>query len=155
MNTGLDVSVDVMFINKLTFLVSVSKQLKFNTIEYIPNRSERELARSISKIIDIYKQRGFSIHTMYMDPDFNFLDRSIVGTYLNKTSTRDHVPDIERQIQVVKDRMRAVHGDLPYDCMNSCMLIELGKYVVTMINAFPPNSGLSRTYSPRTIMMGK
>ena len=39
MNTGLEVSADVMFINNLAFLVSVSKLIKFTTIEYIPNRS--------------------------------------------------------------------------------------------------------------------
>ena len=41
MNMGLEVSVNVMFINKLDFLVSVSKRLKFTTIEYIPKRLER------------------------------------------------------------------------------------------------------------------
>ena len=56
MNTGLEVSVDVMLINKLDFLVSVSKQLKFTTIEYTPNMSEKELARSVNKIIYVYKQ---------------------------------------------------------------------------------------------------
>ena len=35
------------------------------------------------------------------------------------------------------------------------MIIELGKYVVVMNNAFPPNIGLSRTYSACTIMPGK
>ena len=39
MNTGLEVSVDIVFVNNLAFLVSVSKRLKFTLIEYIPNRS--------------------------------------------------------------------------------------------------------------------
>ena len=54
MDTGLEVSVDVMLVNKLEFLVSVSKQLKFTTIQYIPIRSEKELARSVKNIIDVY-----------------------------------------------------------------------------------------------------
>ena len=56
MNVGLEVSVDIMFFNKLDFLVSVSKRLKFTTIKYIPNRSEKELARSVNKIIYVYKK---------------------------------------------------------------------------------------------------
>ena len=51
--------------------------------------------------------------------------------------------------------MREVHGGLPYERMTSRMIIELGKYVVMMINLFPPNSGLSHTYSPRTVMKVK
>ena len=39
MNAALEVSVEVMFVNKLAFLVSVSRRLKFTTIEYIYNRS--------------------------------------------------------------------------------------------------------------------
>ena len=54
MNTGLELSVDAIFINKLAFLVSVSKWLKFTKIEYIPNRLQKELARSINKILDVF-----------------------------------------------------------------------------------------------------
>ena len=82
---------------------------------------------------------------MYMDPEFNCLDKLIVGTDLNTTATRDHVPEIERQIQVVKERMWEVHGGLLYERMTSRMIIELGKYIVIMINASPPKSGLSCT----------
>ena len=155
MDTGLEVSVDIMFVNKLDFLISVSRRLKFTTIEYISNSPEKELARPVNKIIDVYKQRGFLIHNMYMDPDLNCLDKLIVGMDINTTAARDHVPEIERQIQVAKEQMRAVHGGLPYDRMTSRMIIELGKCIVMMINTFPPKSSLSRTYIPRTIMTGK
>ena len=70
-------------------------------------------------------------------------------------AARDHVPDIERHTQVVKKRMKELHGGLPYDRMTSCMVIEIGKYVVIMINTYPPKSGLSLTYIPHTIMAGK
>ena len=35
------------------------------------------------------------------------------------------------------------------------MPIELAKHVVMFLNAFPPKSDLSNTYSPHTIMTGK
>ena len=90
-----------------------------------------------------------------MDPEFNYLDRLIVGTDLNLTAARDHVPEIESQIQVIKERMRAAYDGLPYDRMTIHMIIELGKYLVNMINAFPKKISISRTYSPRTIITGK
>ena len=94
-NTGLEVSVDVMFINKIALLVSVSKQLKFTRIEYTPNKSYKDLSSSNNKIADVYKQQVFSIHTMDMYLDFNCLDQLIVGTDLNITSARYHLPEIE------------------------------------------------------------
>ena len=89
---------------------------------------------------------------MHIDPKFNCLETLIVGTDLKTTAARDHVLGIESQIQVVKKRMQAVHGGLPYELMTSLMTIELGNYVVMMINAFPQNLLISHTYSPRTIM---
>ena len=35
------------------------------------------------------------------------------------------------------------------------MKIELAKHVMMLLKAFYPKSGLSKTYSPRTIMTGK
>ena len=35
------------------------------------------------------------------------------------------------------------------------MIIELARHVVMFLNAPPPKSGLSKTYSPRTIMKVK
>ena len=57
-NLGLEVSEDVMFVKNLAFLVSVSNIIKFKTIKYTPNSSEKELARSVNKIIDVYKNKA-------------------------------------------------------------------------------------------------
>ena len=65
MNNNLEVSVDLMDFNKMPFLVSVSKQLKFSTIEYIPNRSYKELAISVNKMLDIYKKRLLNMYYVY------------------------------------------------------------------------------------------
>ena len=40
-DTVLEFSVKVMLVNKLAFLVSVSRRLKFTTIKYIPNTYEK------------------------------------------------------------------------------------------------------------------
>ena len=51
--------------------------------------------------------------------------------------------------------MRAHHANLPFPSFTRCMTIELAKHVVMFLNTFPPKSGLSKTYSPFTIMTGK
>ena len=53
MYADLEVYRDIMFINKLPFLVIVSKILQFTTIEYTPNRTEKELAKSVNKILHV------------------------------------------------------------------------------------------------------
>ena len=51
--------------------------------------------------------------------------------------------------------MQAHHANLTFPSFTRCMDIELAKQIVMFLNAIPPNSGLSKTYSPHTIMKGK
>ena len=51
--------------------------------------------------------------------------------------------------------MQAHHANLPLPSFTRRMTIDLAKHVVMFLNAFPPKSGLSKTYSPCTIMTGK
>ena len=92
---------------------------------------------------------------MFIDPEFQSLEEKVASTTPNTPGARDHVPEVERQIQVIKERIRAHHANLPLPSFTRRMTIELSKHVVVFLSAFPPNSELSKTYSPRTIMTGK
>ena len=54
----LEVSTDNMFINELLFLASISRGLKFTTIEYLSSKNEIALVTSINKIVSYYKSHG-------------------------------------------------------------------------------------------------
>ena len=101
-----------MFIKKLMFLVSIINGLKFATIEYLSSKKEIALVIPIKKIVSYYKSNGLHLGTMFVDPKFQFLEENIFSTTLNKTRARDHVPEVERHIQVIKDQMRAHHSNL-------------------------------------------
>ena len=49
---------DVMFVNGIAFLVSLSRGISFYTAEHVPNRKAKQLARSLSKIVNLYAQGG-------------------------------------------------------------------------------------------------
>jgi hypothetical protein len=89
-----------------------------------------------------------------MDCKFECLRLELLshGVNLNTTATSEHVPDIERQIRLIKERARALCSTLPFKNIPGRMIIEMLANVVLWINAFPPLSGVSKTFSPRTIM---
>jgi hypothetical protein len=89
-----------------------------------------------------------------MDREFECLRDDIHGVLLNTTATSEHVPEIERQIRVIKERARAIRSTLPFKKMPNRMIVELINFVVLWLNDFPPSSGVSKIYSPRTIMTG-
>ena len=92
---------------------------------------------------------------MFVDPEFQFLEETLVSTSLNTTGAHDHVPAVERKIQVIKELMRVHHANLPLPSFTRQRKIELAMHVVMFLNASPPKSGMSKTYSPCTIMTGK
>jgi hypothetical protein len=73
---------------------------------------------------------------------------------LNTTAASEHVPDIERHIRLIKERARAIRSTMPFKIIPGRMIIEMMAHVVLWLNASPPASGVSTTYSPRTIMTG-
>jgi hypothetical protein len=43
--------IDIMFVNGLPFMVSVSRKIKFTTVEYLPGRKQPQLVMSIKKLL--------------------------------------------------------------------------------------------------------
>jgi hypothetical protein len=133
-------------------MIISSRGIKFTTTEYVAKRSKANLVNFFKKVFEIYNQRGFNIQTALMDREFECLRDDIRGVVLNTTATSEHVPEIERQIRVVKERARAIWSTLPFNAIPNRMIVELVICVVLWLNAFPPSSGVSKTYSHRTIM---
>ena len=70
----LEVPKETMFLNKLPFLVSISRGLKFTTIEYLSSKNDISLVTSINKIVSYYKSHILHVGTMFVDPKFQLLE---------------------------------------------------------------------------------
>ena len=81
---------------------------------------------------------------MFVDPKFQSLEEKVVSITLNTTGACDHVPEVEIHTQVIKERIRSHHANLPFPSFTRRMAIELAKHVVIFLKAFPPNSVLSK-----------
>ena len=60
-------AVDIMFVNGLRFLMSISRHIQFGTSEAIANAKHETLKESILQITRTYTQRGFKVVTLLMD----------------------------------------------------------------------------------------
>ena len=89
---------DVMFVNGIAFLVTLSRGIRLYTTEHLPNRKKDQLARSLSRITNLYARGGFCVRTIMMDMDFEKVieQEGIELLDINTTATREHVCKIER-----------------------------------------------------------
>ena len=147
---------DIMFINKIPFIVTISRHIHFGTVEMIANRRMETIFKSLTQVINIYKQRGFDVTHILLDGEFEPLRGSLanINIQLNTVANAEHVPEIERYIRTLKERTRCVYNSLPFPDMPPRLLIEMVKASNFWLNVFPYPNGISDVLSPRTIVTG-
>jgi hypothetical protein len=77
------------------------------------------------------------------------------GPMVNLASPNEHVPEIERQIRVVKECSQAAHHRLPFQHIPKLLMIHIVLNAIKMLNFFPTKGGISNTLSPKTIISGE
>jgi hypothetical protein len=150
-------AVDVMYVNGIPMLVTISRNIRFATVEALPNRNILTLVKGIKSVATVYKRAGFRITTTLMDGEFEAMrgDLADLEIALNEAARDEHVGDIERFIRTLKERMRAIYNSLPFTNMPPQIVIEMAKHAVYWLNAFPQQNGASDTLSPWTIITGQ
>ena len=71
---------------------------------------------------------------------------------MNTTAAKEHVPEVECKIRLMKERGRGILNTLPLKEMPRLMLTEQVYHVVLWLNAFPAMSGVSKTLSQHKIV---
>ena len=104
-NRNVTLSVDVMFVNQIPFLTSISRNLKFTTAETLNNLTTIQLVQCVTNVKALYTKRGFNVTVALMDGEFVPMRTTLLkmGVSLNTASASEHVPEIERQNRVIKE----------------------------------------------------
>ena len=149
-------AVDIMFVNAVPFLVTMSKGVRFITTECLPDRRSDTVLAALLRVKRICNLRHFRVGLALADPEFESLraDLSAEQIHLETVSDDEHVPEAERCIRTTKERCRAIWSGLPFQAVPARMMIELVLGCVTWLNTFPQNNGVSPVVSPRALVTG-
>lgn len=152
------IAVDIMFVNKLPFLMTLSEGIKFGTLEHLNSRQEDVIGSAVERVQHLYKLRGFDVKFCKADEEFEAI-RDILRELkidLNTAAQNEHIAEIERYNRVVKERARGAVNTLPFRSLPIIMIRELIYLCVRWLNTFPPSGGgVSTTLSPRVIVTGR
>ena len=91
-----------------------------------------------------------------MDGEFEPICSGLLGLFITPdTVSRDeHVPESERNVRTVKDRVRSVLNSLPFRKISDCMVIDIFLGQVFWLNVFPDKYRVSKTMGPHQIISG-
>jgi hypothetical protein len=144
---------DIMYVNKIPFLITISRHIHFGTVEMIANRQMATILKGIKAVISIYRQQGFTVKHILLDGEFEPLREPFAenGIQLNTATNNEHVPEIERYIRTLKEFF---YNTLPFEYMAPRIIIEMVKTSNFWLNAFPYQNSISKVISPRQIITG-
>ena len=92
---------DVFFMDRVDFLMTLSRHIRLTTVEHILGQRACVLADGLQKIIRTYARGRFMVNLVLMDQEFdNYI------AIVNTCATNEHVTDAERNVCMTKDSMR-------------------------------------------------
>jgi hypothetical protein len=150
------IAIDIMNVDRMQFLITTSRDIQFTTVDRLDSKDTRNLMIGIERIISLYQKRAFVVQTCLADNEFESLRGSLLhlGVNLNVCAPGEHIPEVERKIRTVKERVRAVITTLPFRAIPLIVTAHAVVFSVMWINFFPPKGGLSSTLSPQAIVTG-
>lgn len=156
---SITIGMDVMKVNKASFLVSISRVIRFGTGSELINMKLPSIIETVIKVLQHYYTRGFKIVLIVADNGFASLleDESFLalGVRLNITSEDEHEPHVERFIRTIKEKVRMVFSQLPFEQLPRRMTIELVYCQIFWYNFTIPEDYISEHLSPGNIILGR
>ena len=131
----------------------------FATGTMIKNRKVDHITDGITQVHKLYLQRGFNITHIHTYCEFETLrkDMNALGIILKFASKKEHVPEIERFIRTVMERVRSAQATMLFKRIYKLMIVHLVASAIFWINAFPPSTpgaGMSEKKGPGQFILG-
>ena len=97
--------------------MTTSHNTHFGTAELVKDMKDNTLITSIKQVIQAYQARGFKIQAILADRQFQHIQQIIKQKDIrfNICAANEHVPEIERYIRTVKERIRSIAATLPFE----------------------------------------
>jgi hypothetical protein len=148
--------VEFMKVNKMPFLVTTNREIKFGTVAWLKNAKADTILKKITDVRNIYIKRGFLLEIVEVDGQFKPIRGALseMGVTLNTCSCEEHVPVAERRIHTLKKRCRGICNTLLFKKLPGMMVVQMVSTCNFWLNIFPPKDGISRNINPRELITG-
>lgn len=124
------------------FMFGVTKKLNVITACHVKSKNRDQLFSAVTKAVKLYSLYGFLIDTLKFDGESGLAaardDLEGLGIRINQAVRGEHVPEIERVIRLIKERVRGLLNTLPFALPRTAIIYAV-YYCVMMINMTPKN----------------
>lgn len=143
--------IDFHYVNGVAIFHSIAQRLDYRTVSFPLSRSKTSIVNKMKQIYKVYNAQGFRVIEVHADNKFEKLETDLLPVQLRICGVDEHVPEIERSVQIQKNENRAVCFAMPYKCIPRLMVREIVKQGEEFLNAFGTKDSISDGLSPRNI----
>jgi hypothetical protein len=148
--------IDVMKVNKMPFLVTMSRAIKFGRVAWLKNAKLDTIMSNITTVRNVYIKRGFLLEVIEANGQFEPLHGALaeLGITLNTCSHEEHVPVAERRICQLKERCCCICNTLPFKKLPGTLIVQMVSACNFWLNVYLPKDGVSRNINPCKLITG-
>ena len=144
---------DVMFGNGVSFLTTLSRKIRLVTAEYLPTWAAKQLGSLLTKVVNLYAQRGFTVCTILMDQEFDKVTDLLPNVEVNTTAAHEHIAEIKRMHRTIEEHARGTRAMQQFAHLPKPIVINLIYWTCLWLNAFLVPGGISSWYLPRELVL--
>jgi hypothetical protein len=152
-NKIITLAADVFFVNRIAFLLTMSRQIKFITTENVITHTAKSLSKHLQQAALVYSRAGFTVRTILMDGEFKKVKAELPMLVCNSTAVKEHMSKAKCSIRTIKERTGGVVCTLPFTYIPRRLKIEFIYFVTLWLNAFPVKTGISKVFSPCELLV--
>ena len=153
----IDLFVDIMFVNRVMFLVTVGSPMRYIMVTHLPSKRAGAIKSALQKHIAKYVRQGFTVKALFSDGESGIgaivPDLEIQKIDVQTAGPETHVGKVEVAIRYLKQMARSIVSTLPYKLSQS-MIVWLVYHCASRSN-FVPISTLNETITPREYLLGR
>jgi hypothetical protein len=121
--------VDIKKIDKMPFLVTISRAIKFGTVAWRLKKNAKadKILANLTEVRNVDFKRGFLLEIVEADGQFEPIrgELTALGITLNKCSREEHVPVAERWILTLKEPCRCIWNSLPFTKLPGMLIVQM------------------------------
>ena len=102
-NRLVTLNIDIMFFNKIAFLITHSQGISLITARHLPDRTAKHIAKHLLRVVNIYHCGGYKIQIMLMDNEFNKVADEPPQFIIKTTTANEHMGEVEWHIRLIEE----------------------------------------------------
>ena len=134
-NVLLCLYIDIMYINGMPFLTTISKNVKHHTAMWVADCTAPTIASLVESVLKLYSRASFQMTEVCADhkfkPVLHILQDGGWSFMTNLANAQEHVPEAKCNNHVLKEYIHATYHGIPYKILPRTIICNMVMETVT------------------------